>query len=240
MILEKTPYSVVIRTMHAEHEKLLYFVEKESNKILNMRYHDKDVYHSIYTHQVSKNTYMFWGGRIVTPVRFKNIGRHNYRAGFCLVVNTSNGERTIYCLGKKNLGNGKKIDALIIYTSHFFRRYRERSGYPESMSTNELISHFLVRNSEFIPRDYKVMSRKDHKNGTAIQVNDGMCFGTEEFHNEDGYEFYVLKNNTFVPESMLKNEQTDGIMTDEKYHEIFARGTRDFVLNHPILSKYSK
>lgn len=237
MILENTPYKVIIKTMHEEREKVRFFVEKESNKICKMHYRDSLVYYSTYTHPVSKNTYMFWGGKIVTPAYFQKIGNKNFRAGSCLMINHSSGERSVISLGKKNLGTGEVVDAMIIYTGHFFSRYRERAGYPSSIPTNELISTYFIRNCEYIPLDYEQVSKRKMDGGVAAQNYDGISLGTECLIEEDGYKFYVLKNNTFLPKTLLKENQENALMTKEKIDDIIAENMIDIVKKNPILSQ---
>lgn len=238
MILENTPYWEVMRTIKDEMEKVSYFVNKTNRLGFSAVFNDgANVYYKTYTHPQSKNTYMYWGGRIVTPVRFTNLHGDNYRSGFCLLVNTSDGGRMVYCTGKMN-DEGKKVDSLLLYTSHFFKRYRERAGLPDNMPTNELICNYFNRNTEYMPLDYKQVSRRDDADGTALQNYDGVTLGRVMRIEDDGYEFIMVKNNTFLPQSMLKPNQTDALMDEDKIQAIIAENMREIVKNHPVLSKY--
>ena len=219
-----------------EKEKVDFFIKKESAKLQTSKFIGIDTYYSVYTHPKSKNSYLYWGGRIVTPLVFQNIGHNNFRAGAALVVNNSDGGRTVYCLGKKNTGNGI-VPTLMIYTGHLLSRYRERYNYPDSMHPNELICNFLNRNSELIPLDYAQFSEKEHPNGTALQGHDGIILGSE-LHFTEPYEFYVVRNNTFVPQSLLKGKQADALMTKKKMRDIIAENMREIVKTHPVLSQF--
>ena len=238
MILENTPYPTVLKVMQEEKEKVYYFLHKLSAKVDSPNYKgNKDVISEIYTHPKSKNTYLIWGGWITTPVVFSKLGNHNFRLGECLMVNTSNGERMVYSLGDKNDG-GKMVKCLMVYTSHFLRRYRERAGWGEKMSTIDLISTFMNRNMEMIPLDYSEFVKKPVPNGVAIQMCDGVILGSEEKYNIDGYEFNVVKHNTFIPKSLMKSDQEDALMTKEKMRGIIAEWMKDIVSKHPILSQF--
>ena len=232
MILENTPYSQVIQTMLDEKEKVSFAMRK-LRKMKNM----PEVFVSTYTLPSSKNTYLFWGGKIKVPTFFTRPTSCNYRMGSCLMVNTNNGERMVYCLSKKADGN-KTYDCLLVYTSHFFKRYRERAMVSETMPTLELISLFMNRNIEMIPLDYEEFTKKPMKNGTAMQMCDGVLLGTETKYNEDGYEYYVVKNNTFLTESILKTDQEEELVTGKKMQKRLADCAKEFVKSHPLLSKF--
>lgn len=240
MILESTPYHAVIKTMKDENAKYMFFVEKESMKIKKMRYHDRFTYYSIYTHPISKNTYMFWCGKIVTKTWFLKSGNHNMRSGACLMVNTSDGGRMVYCLAKKSDG-GRIVDAMTVYTSHFFKRYRERCLKDDSMPTNDVISTFFVRNPELIPLDYKQVVRKweKYKDCAALQVNDGIVMGTEKRYNVDGHEFYVVENNTIISDTLLKDDQSDAMFTEEKMNDIIADYAKELMRKAEVLGEIS-
>ena len=236
MILENTPYTKVIETMLSEQEKVLFFVRKEADKVLKTAKREGTplLAYSTYTIPKSNNTYLFWGGKIVTEKFFQNIGRNNFMCGSCLLVNASNGERMIYTLGEKNEG-GVLVRTLMVYTSHFLRRYRERAKIPETVPTNELLATFMCRNTEMIPLDYSQVVKKGIKNGAATQMVDGIILGSETRYSEAGGDFIVFKFKTFLSDSMLKANQHDALMTKRKYYGI----VKEYVKRHSPLPRQS-
>lgn len=238
MILENTAYPTIIKTMYDEREKVRYFAQKMATKMPKIPAGMGGAYIT-YTNPQSKNTYMCWFGKMVTPGRFLDTtGKHSVNGSF-LIVNTSSGERMVMQLAYK-YHEGKKYDALIIYTAHFFKRYRERFDYPDDMPSNDLICNFMNRNYEMRPLDYSKVSRKGDPNGSAFQCNDGIILGTTEMKEENGYKFFVARHNTFISEAEFKSNQAEEWMTDADYANEFIDFVKTHLREDPFWSQYMR
>lgn len=240
MILESTPFDIVLQTLHSEREKTLFFQRKMVARLKPemLRY---DCFSAVYTHPESKNKYLFWCGPITTKTRFQRIGNSNFRSGMCLLVETAKGERMVYSYAHKNIPGEGVVDTIMVFTAHFFQRYRERFGIGPEVSAEELICIFLNRNSEAMPLDYDIIAKYHPRpDGAAMQGHDGLILGEEKEYRPDGRHFFVVRYNTFISTAMLKDDQAAEWMTEEKYHAKLREYAKDILREHPIFSQWMK
>ena len=218
MVIESTPYINIINALNDDREKLEYHAWKylkQAQKYFleNPR---NATHHIRYTHPQSKNTYLLWSMReLIGPDNIPAVFRgFECKCGSCLMINTSSGGRTVFTIG----GPEPFESQLFVFTDHMFHRYRERCKYPDSMSTEDIITHFFTRNGSFVDLDYDKMHSYQNSKGSRYchQIPDGVVFGTkEEIEDERGRKYSISKVNTFVSKDMLTRSQLEEYRTDE-------------------------
>lgn len=93
--------------------------------------------------------------------------------------------------------SGERVENLVVYSSHFFSRYRERFFNDNNISATELFRHFINRNGS-------IYSGNDKKNNkTYVIMQDGIGLG------EVGA--FVTYVNTFITYDMLHSSQSEYI-----------------------------
>ena len=215
MVLDNTPYGLVMKNITDEADKVLFFQKKELRKahktFVYDAYYRKWVYWTYYTIPSSMNKYLVWFLK-------DDSGALDVESGSLLVVTSSNGDRTFYSrrLFTRLTQNDLKEETykLCVYTSHFFRRFRERMGFSNKLKTEEIIVRFFLYNSGTvgeIPLEKMNKHFENYKNGVSCELTDGIAFitRTTESLPGDGHPFECIKFNTFLPHNSLKAEQRE-------------------------------
>ncbi len=102
-------------------------------------------------------------------------------------------------------------DCWMVYTPHFFNRYRERFLKDMSMEKSEVMNQFFLRNYRTMNYD---QDNPDYPNGTMSLSQDGIGLGVR---NEDTY----AEIKTFISLEMLKGDQVGmSEKTRKKLHQI--------------------
>lgn len=215
MILEDTPYSEIFKTINREREKVRYFEERESERVrkLDKKRLANKIYTSFYTIPSSRNTYLFYaciGGP--TTLLNRKADQTLIQYGSCLLVNTNSGSRMVYGI----LENNNRQYKLVAHTAHFFKRYRERLNYPETMKTEEIIANYFSRNTNLAELDFEKMNinSSKYKDGIAVEMNEGVAFGNvTTVSDHQGRPLEVIRMNTFVSHKKLFKEQKETLYT---------------------------
>ena len=202
MIIDQTPYSLVMKALCNEAEKVSYAwtkgaraATKELFKRKTPGSHSFVAYWTYYTVQESRNTYLLW----------YSLDEKDIMMGFyLLVVNTKNGDRTFYAKGDSQ--------TLYVFTGHFFSRYRERKHYGSSMTTEELVIRFLDKNipgMEMLDLSKLNRNASSYKNGIAVDFAEGVAFASMPPRSAENANFTYLKFNTFLSFEELHENQME-------------------------------
>ncbi|MBO4761201.1 MAG: hypothetical protein J5520_05550 [Bacteroidales bacterium] len=148
-----------------------------------------------YISHTNKNRYFFC---------YSAFKRSDWKAPHCNVVGVFEGEGGKYAVVSANM---KK--AVIIFTPHFFARYRERILGGEEIHGDELIKRFFKRNQRFakaemdkrFARAYRKYEN-DESVSYAARVNEGNVFLKI-------YSGYIVLCKTILSDEMLKDEQVE-------------------------------
>ena len=115
--------------------------------------------------------------------------------------------------GKYAAVSANSQKAIIIYTPHFFSRYRERVLKDEDISGEELIKRYVSRNTRFIAKPIDETFAKaykkyedDESQTFAAKVNEGNIFLKD-------YDGKVLVCRTILSDEMLHENQTEAFGT---------------------------
>ena len=109
------------------------------------------------------------------------------------------------------------VPEILILTSHFLQRYKERFLKQPEMSANEVAARFLARNSSLrvMPVDERINKRIEEYGefaGEGFLGQDGFCFklsGEETIEGEDPIRISFF--TTFMPLSEMSESQRDAI-----------------------------
>ena len=232
MVIESTPYINILDALNEDKEKLQYYgwkYLKQATKFF-LDNPKESICHSKYTHPKSKNTYLVWAKKeLIGPDNIPDFLRgFDCKCASCLMINTSSGGRTVFTVGEDEGYAGK----LFVFTDHMFHRYRERCGYPQSMSTEDIITNFFSKNDSFQDLDYNKMHSYQNSKGSRYchQVPDGVVFGTkEEIEDGQGKKYLVTKVNTFVSQDMLTDSQMEEFKTEENFEKKFRERFKEII-----------
>ena len=218
MILDNTPYGLVMKVLSDEADKVLFFRNKELRKAAKdfsrCTVDGLSIHWTYYTVPSSRNKYLVW-------FIYENNGSLDnsaVRSGQLLVVTSSNGDRTFYKRRKnspqKDNGIGEQHFSLCVYTSHFFRRYRERMGFSHKETTENIIIRFFYQNNWYgyeLPMEKMNLHASEYQNGISYELSQGVAFLTRTTEELTGVvpAFECLKYNTFVPYDTLKDGQRE-------------------------------
>lgn len=222
MIFHDSKYEDIYRIMSRETEKVNYHGRKQNKRILRS-FAGKDTWPAIetaiYTVPESRNRYLLW---------YYCAAPHTQPlSGSCLFVETPDkGVMTFKLDSYSVTDKGKRYQSekLQVYNSHFFARYRERIMKGNTETPARLIARYYGRNASFMaqvpPRDIMLEPEK-HNNASGWQVCDGLILGTKDkFRIPSGREIEVFRYNTILPHSMLKTNQSQGIIHPDMFTEI--------------------
>ena len=148
-----------------------------------------------YISHTNKNRYVFCSSA------FK---RSDWKAPHCNVVGVFEGEGGKYAVVSANMKQ-----AVIIFTPHFFARYRERILGGEDIHGDDLIKRFFKRNQRFVKaemderfaRAYRKYEN-DESVSYAARVNEGNVFLKI-------YSGYIVLCKTILSDEMLLDEQVE-------------------------------
>jgi len=228
MILFNMPDQQIFLEMYKEKEKVDFAVEKHWNKILRIKVTNATRFPHLqyeeYTVPATKNRYLIWHYGVP-----EGNGTVNWNIGSTLLLNDDKGRIQTVTLTKDG---GTRQDYsgktklyhhwnLCFYTGHFYSRYRERMHHETKMQPFDVIVTWLGRNYGF----YKQIKPSDiirlperYVNANAIQMTDGIILGSvSRFDTDDGLYCEVNRQKTFLPLSMLKNEQHNAAESERTF-----------------------
>ena len=112
------------------------------------------------------------------------------------------------------------VPEILILTSHFLQRYKERFLKQPEMSANEVAARFLARNRSLrvMPVDERINKRIEEYGefaGEGFLGQDGFCFklsGEETIEGEDPIRISFF--TTFMPLSEMSESQRDAIFLE--------------------------
>lgn len=215
MILYDSTDAEIYLAMKEELPKVAYYVSKEEKNAFKCFRDAKKfpaLYHKMYTVPSSMNKYLVW----YYAMTFDEYKSATYYYGNALIINDHKHPdkwKAVACR-RQRLPDKKPVESLQIYTGHFFSRYRERvllDGFPK---VNDVVTTFFGRNVAFQYRlefeKLNINYEKYHfKNGAAWRIDDGVTLGEEEWITVNGKDVHVVKHNTFLSQSILKDGQKD-------------------------------
>ena len=148
-----------------------------------------------YISHTNKNRYFFC---------YSAFKHGDWKAPHCNVVGVFEGEG-----GKYAVVSANKKQAVIIFTPHFFARYRERILGGEDIHGDDLIKRFFKRNQRFVKaemderfaRAYRKYEN-DESVSYAARVNEGNVFLKI-------YCGYIVLCKTILSDEMLRDEQVE-------------------------------
>lgn len=113
-----------------------------------------------------------------------------------------------------------EVPEILVLTSHFLQRYRDRFLNDSSLSANEVAVRFLTRNDEMhpVPIDERInrhINRYEDYAGKGFLVQDGFCFKLSgEERGEDGTTIRLSLFTTFMPTSEMSSVQREAIFDE--------------------------
>lgn len=160
-----------------------------------------------YTSHINKNRYFFC---------YSAFKRSDWKAPHCNVVGVFEGDGGKYAVVSANMKQ-----AVIIYTPHFFSRYRERILGGEDIHGDDLIKRFFRKNQRFTKTEMdERFARAYHKYededsvSYAARVNEGNIFLKI-------YSGNIILCKTILSDDMLRDEQVEAFgKLKEKYEEL--------------------
>lgn len=209
MILYDTPYEQVVKVMMQEYDKTLYHLQKTDKQMFKRILKENGFfkpYVEQFTIPTSKNTYTVYS---------KMDKKGNMLRLVILVVNGEKGKKKIYQIARnfKIKSNSDKKDSdwvLDIFTGHFLSRYRERGGY-KTLSSEELISTFLIKNMEMKPSaniPAKLVNPAiEDKDEYACPCPEGIVFRRVQQVTTNGLVVEIHENKTFIGENEMYTMQ---------------------------------
>jgi hypothetical protein len=165
---------------------------------------------------------------------------------YCAIVWNDNYRFVItWMKGKYKHPNQHEFEAtpmLYVYTNHFFNQYKTRFLKDELLSSNEVLSRFVMRNLVYTPIEInekvnRNISNKDDSYRRGFSVEDGICFTRYDMDgvfydiDEKGKdEVYTLCFifTTYYNKDKMSAEQIDAISIEEEkawalYHHVHNR-----------------
>lgn len=123
----------------------------------------------------------------------------------------------------------EKIPLIYAYTNHFFNQYKTRFLNDDSLSPNDVLARFLMRNNLFTPIEVnekvnRNISNKDNSYKRGFSVKDGICFTRYNmdgnFHDiddigKDKIESICFVFTTYMKRDDMSSEQEDAIELEE-------------------------
>ena len=211
MILADSDYPTIYKGIKSELDKVAFAVKKEEGKAKKIFYNSATFpccHNTTYTVPSSQNKYLIWY-YCHNP---KEAQFCTYYYGFSLLLTDSDGKQfAVLCRPYKNKER-KREESIQVFSGHFFSRYRERMKLGNKMSTYDLMTFFFGRNVPYMGKlDWKELTVKPEHykdSPSAWRIDDGVTFAAEyQLTLDNGKSLHVTKHNTFLSESVLKNEQ---------------------------------
>lgn len=211
MILYDSNYADIYRQMAAERDKVEYWRQKNSKKILKMFKRSPTVpvyYHEIRTMPDTHNKYLFW----YYAMNRNETENETCYAGAVLLLDDNKGKRVAIVLKTMSEVNNPDfdVDSLQIYSGHFFSRYKERYDYLESKDPIECMVQFFGRNGGYMAEvDYNefVLEKNRKPNGSAWGMDDGVTLASKEWIDVGYKKIFLAKHHTFLSRKELKPDQ---------------------------------
>ena len=158
-----------------------------------------------YQMQASKNQYVIYF--------YCEYPLANIQGGYLCILFDGNKRYVI----QTGMGN---VPEILILTSHFLQRYKERFLKQPEMSANEVAARFLARNRSLrvMPVDERINKRIEEYGefaGEGFLGQDGFCFklsGEETIEGEDPIRISFF--TTFMPLSEMSESQRDAIFLE--------------------------
>ena len=155
-----------------------------------------------YQMQASKNQYVIY--------YYCEYPLANIQGGYLCILFDGNKRYVI----QTGMGN---VPEILVLTSHFLQRYKERFLKQHEMSANEVAARFLARNRSLrvMPVDERINKRIEEYGefaGEGFLGQDGFCFklsGEETIEGEDPIRISFF--TTFMPLSEMSESQRDAI-----------------------------
>lgn len=242
MLLYDSTYEDMYRVLTQEREKVDFTLEKLSVKAMK-EFRDRTVFPAYfinyYTVPASRNKYIVCHYMLSNDKYMDGLGVMilNEDDGAQQVIDVTSCKRFVPTKGMvsiidKSMPYEERIVMMNIYTAHFLNRYRTRlietglisPSKKGTLTTAEIACMYLSRNRKniiSIPYEQMVLMPEKYRNGIALQVNDGIVFGSQKsFTGTDGKEVYVNRLNTIVSRDMLKQSQADNVVPDKTIQHV--------------------
>lgn len=223
MILFDENYEKIYRQMLNEKEKVSYYLHKNEDRIFK-KYKQKPElpvwYHETIVMPGSNNKYLLY----YYCLKYAEVHDKVCYCGSVLLTNNNDGKLLAMALRRMKTSITKDnkryiIDTIQVFDGHFFSRYRERMKFHDSMSTHDIIASFFGRcGGYFTKLNYDEMTIENHKGkgNSCWGIDDGITFANEQFVNVGSFTLMVVNHNTFLPRSMLKEDQVTNSYTQEE------------------------
>lgn len=190
MITERMNFEELYRELKADEDELedkMFTVHRMNVlKRASKKKPNTPVAFSFFVNTSRKNRYAC----ILRVDSWKDFNKNRIHQFWMAIYNTSRGKYAV-CIGHLNKV-GKTADNVLRYQPHFFSRYAERMGL--SLSGEDLMLHFLVRNNMFC---FQPDPLNRNPQEVFIASQEGLSLGIRE--NFD------VKCNTFIPYDGLGN-----------------------------------
>lgn len=205
MIVDSMTWEEVIKHFDEDksnyQNKLASFIKSFSSLILHSRtFPLRRMY--LYTTPKTNNSYMFMF-EANKRGEWKN---PKYRT--ILLFNQNEGK---YALTYAIPVHQPETICYIIYSPHFWGRFKERILKDPALKTDDVLERFFIRNSSFqldeVSEGYSLEFEKHEKEGQTqyvLKINDGLCFGSAVYHN-------TMMMKTIVSKEMLSNKQIEAL-----------------------------
>ncbi len=112
------------------------------------------------------------------------------------------------------------IPEILVFTSHFLQRYKDRFLEDATLSANEVAARFLTRNNDMRPmtinnRINKHIKKYGEYAGEGFLVRDGFCFKLSgEERKDDGSVIRISLFTTFMPTADMSKTQQEAIFEE--------------------------
>jgi len=113
-----------------------------------------------------------------------------------------------------------EIPEILVLTSHFLQRYKDRFLDDPALSANEVAVRFLTRNNDMRPmpvsdRINRHIREYGEYAGEGFLVQDGFCFKlTGEERRDDGSTIRISLLTTFMPTADMSGVQREAIFEE--------------------------
>lgn len=242
MVTHSMTHIEVFNNILSDQKNFVYWIEKNAPKALkafSKQFKFPKFQIIDYEHQVSKNKYLLFFG-------LQN-QESSLEAKVFLVYCYEN-EKYFIDFGfspKYDDISKSQIAILSIYTSHFFKRYKERFLNDETLTIKDVIGNYfsrltninLLNINEDIINDYK---EKYGEFSFAALTNNGLCLGEHRVYKselpcEKGKANEVAVNifRTFVSKDLLTKKQENALIREElEYYDRYMEYIKKQNFNH--------
>ena len=226
MVTHSMTPTEIFNSILSDRQNFKYWIDKSKPKALkafSKEYRFPKFQIFDYEHQLSKNKYLLFFGlqnqnssleeKVLLVHCYEN-DKYYIDSGYCPQYDDSRNCHIAY-------------PVLSIYTSHFFKRYKERILKDDNLTIKEVIGKYITRLTNInllnindnIINDYK---KKYGEFSFAALTNDGLCLGERGVYRSKspcpkGLAEEVAVNifKTFVSKDLLTKEQEDALIREE-------------------------